>query len=318
MNPLPNIRRSLLGALAALAVAAAPALAADPAFPVNSRIGLVPPAGFTPSTKFIGFENAAASAAILIAELPAEAFPELEKGLTDEALKTRGMTVTLREPMTFQDGRGVFISGPKVTDGVKRHEAMLIAGLSGVTALVSVQMIETSHATITDAVVRDTLKTLAVRQIPESEKLGVLPYRLGNLAGFRVVRTAQNGTAILTQGPNDAVADVEQPFLLIGIAGGEAPKPEERDAFARRLFSASPGIKEIKVIRAEPLRIGQAPGYEIVAEAKDAKSGIDVSTVQWLRFGQTGHLQMFAIARRTAWNDVFPRLRTIRDGIALR
>jgi len=27
---------------------------------------------------------------------------------------------------------------------------------------------------------------------------------------------------------------------------------------------------------------------------------------------------MFAIARRTAWNDVFARLRTIRDGIELR
>jgi hypothetical protein len=195
---------------------------------------------------------------------------------------------------------------------------MLLATLSGVTALVSVQMIEASHASIPDAVLRDALKTLAVRQVPDSEKLGVLPYKLGDLAGFRVVRTAPNGTAILTQGPNDSVTDVEQPFLLIGIAAGEAPKPEDRDAFARRLFSAAPGIRDIRITRAEPLRIGQMPGYEIVAEAKDAKSGIDVTTVQWLRFGGGGHLQMFAIARRTAWNDVFTRLRTIRDGIELR
>ena len=317
MHPLPD-RRRLLGALAAIMLTAAPALAADPVFPLNSRIGLVPPPGFTPSTRFIGFENAAASAAVVIAELPAEAYAELEKGFTDEALKARGLTVTLREPVTFKDGRGIMIAGPRVSDGGKRHEAMLLAGLSGVTALVSVQMIEASHATITDAVLRDALKTLAVREVPDSEKLGVLPYRLGNLAGFRVVRTAANGTAILTQGPNDAVTDVEQPFLLIGIATGEAPKPEDRDAFARRLFSAAPGIKDIRITRAEPLRIGQMPGYEIVAEAKDAKSGIDVTTVQWVRFGGSGHLQMFAIARRAAWNDVFARLRTIRDGIELR
>ena len=317
MNPLPY-RRRILGALAAIMLTAAPALAADPVFPLNSRIGLVPPPGFTPSTRFIGFENAAASAAVVIAELPAEAYAELEKSFTDEALKARGMTVTLREPVTFTDGRGIMIAGPRVSDGGKRHEAMLLAGLSGVTALVSVQMIEGSHATITDAVLRDALKTLAVRQVPDSEKLGVLPYKLGNLAGFRVVRTAANGTAILTQGPNDAVADVEQPFLLIGIAAGEAPKPEDRDAFARRLFSAAPGIKDIRITRAESLRIGQMPGYEIVAEAKDAKSGIDVTTVQWVRFGGSGHLQMFAIARRAAWNDVFTRLRTIRDGIETR
>ena len=326
MKPSPGIEGSfgrrilaaLLGALAAIVLAAAPALAADPMFPLNSRIGLVPPAGFAPSTRFAGFENPTASAAIVIAEMPGEAYVELEKAFTDEALKARGMTITLREPMTFKDGRGILVLGPKVTDGVKRHEALLLAGVSGLTALVSVQMIEASHATITDAVVREALKTLAVRQVPDSEMLGVLPYKLGNLAGFRVVRTAQNGTAILTQGPNDSVTDVEQPFLLIGIAGGEAPKPEDRDAFARRLFSVAPGIKDIKITRAEPLRIGQMPGYEIVAEAKDARSGTDVNTVQWLRFGQAGHLQMFAIARRTAWNDVFPRLRSIRDGIELR
>ena len=42
--------------LATLALAA-PALAADPVFPINSRVGLTPPPGFTPSAKFPGFEN---------------------------------------------------------------------------------------------------------------------------------------------------------------------------------------------------------------------------------------------------------------------
>ena len=310
------LQRFALALLAAL-VFGTPARAADPVFPVNSRIGIVPPPGFTPSTKFMGFENAPASAAVLVVEMPAEMFPEIEKGFTDELLKSRGMTVTLREAMTFKDGRGIFISGPKTVEGVTRHESVLIASVSGLTAIVSVQMIPASHDSITDAVVREAFKTLAVRQIPDNEKLSVLPYKLGNLAGFRLVRTAANGTAILTQGANDAVTDVEQPFLLIGVAAGEMPKPEDRDTYARRIFNSAPGIKEVKILRAEPLRIGQAQGYEIVAEAKDAKSGTEVNTVQWLRFGGSGHLQMFAIARRTAWNDVFPRLRTIRDNIDL-
>jgi hypothetical protein len=310
------LRPAILGALA-LFIAAAPAVAADPVFPVNSRIGLVPPAGFTPSTKFPGFENQQASAAILLAELPAEAFPELEKGFTNEILKSqRGMTVVLREPITLKNGRGVFIAGPKESGGTKSYDSVLIATLPGVTTVVSMQMVETSRATLTDAVVREAFKTVAVRQsIPDSEKLAVLPYKLGNLGGFRLVQTMQNGTAVLTLGESDAVADVAQPFMLIGVAGGTQPKPEERDAFARRVFSAAPGIKEIKILRAEPQRIGQSQGYEIVAEAKDAKSGTEVNTVMWLRFGQSGYVQMFGIARRTAWNDVFPKLRAIRDGV---
>src|SRR5256885_1818721 len=86
------IHRALFGALAVVMLVA-PARAADPVFPVNSRIGLVAPAGFTPSTKFQGFENPEASAAILLAELPGDAYADVEKGFTDEALKARGMTV---------------------------------------------------------------------------------------------------------------------------------------------------------------------------------------------------------------------------------
>jgi hypothetical protein len=63
------------------------------------------------------------------------------------------------------------------------------------------------------------------------------------------------------------------------------------------------------------LRIGQSPGHEIIAEAKDVETGTDVTTVQWLRFGQSGHVQMYAIVRRTDWNEVYPKLRTIRDNI---
>src|SRR3989440_10357495 len=164
-----NLRRTLFCTLAVLMLAA-PALAADPVFPVNSRVGLVVPAGFTPSTKFPGFENPQASAAILVVELPGDAYADIEKGFTDEALKSRGMTVELREPLTFKDGKGFFVSGPQESGGQKRHEGVMVANIGGLTAIVSMQMIEASHATFTDAVVRDSFKTLAVRQqVPESE-----------------------------------------------------------------------------------------------------------------------------------------------------
>jgi hypothetical protein len=312
-----HLRQFLRPALVALAVVVvAPAYAADPVFPTASRIGLIPPAGFTPSTRFSGFENPQASALIALSELPAEAYADVEKGFSDEALKARGWNAQLREPLTLKDGKGFFVAGPQESNGQKRYESVMIAQMGGITSLVSIQMIEASHDTITDAVVRDMFKTVTVRPtVPESERLAILPYKIGDLAKFRIVRSAREGVAILTDGPKDEVVAVEQPFLLIGIAPGAAPKPEERDAFARRVFSSAPGLKEIKITRAEPLRIGQAQGYEIIADAKDASAGTDVTTVQWLRFGQNAYMQMFAIVRKPAWNDVFPRLRQIRDSI---
>jgi hypothetical protein len=300
-------------------VAGASANAADPVFPLNSRIGLVPPPGFAPSMKFPGFEHAQGNAAILLVEIPSEAFSELEKGFTDEALKARGLTVETREPVELPGARGFMVIGDHVIGNLKKREMVLAAAFSGLTAIVSVQVAEEARAAIPEGTLREALKTLVVRaSVPEPEKLSTLPYKLSELSGFRVVRGGPDGTALLTDGPEDAVAAVAQPFVVISLAAGEMPKPEERDTFARRAFASMPGIKEVKILRAEPLRINSQAGYEILAEAKDLKSDAEITTVQWLRFGSGGYLQMFAIARRGAWPDLFPRLRAIRDGIDLR
>jgi len=118
---------------------------------------------------------------------------------------------------------------------------------------------------------------------------------------------------ILTDGPNDAVESVAQPFMIIGIAPGEAPKPEERDAFARRIFGTAPGIKEVKIIRAEPLRMGRSQGMSR-RRSQGPQIGCrrDDGTVAAFRL--VGYIQMFGIARRTAWNDTFTKMRAIRDG----
>jgi hypothetical protein len=251
--------------------------------------------------------------------MPPEAYAEIEKAFTDEGLKTRGMTVETREPVELANGRGFMITGQQVVGAQKRREIILVATLPGLTAVMSSQVPEESRAAISEPAVRDALKSAVVRaSIPDSEKLAMLPYRVRELSGFRVIRGAPDGSALLTDGPQDVVAAVAQPFVLIGIAPGEIPKPEERDTFARRVFSSVPGIKEVKVLRAEPLRIGNQQGYEILAEAKDSGSNTEITTVQWLRFGGGSYLQMFAIARRDVWADLFPRLRAIRDGIELR
>ncbi|MBV8835041.1 MAG: hypothetical protein JO000_00750, partial [Alphaproteobacteria bacterium] len=190
-----------------------------------------------------------------------------------------------------------------------------IATTGGVTTFISVQMLEASHEKVTDAMLRDAFKTISVRkEIPDSEKLAILPYKFGNLAGFRVLRTASDGSAILTDGPKDTV-NLEQPFMLVGVKVGAVPKREERDKFARDVFSGAPGLKDVKITRAEPLRIGQSDGYEIMANAKEAEGGADVTAVQWLRFGDNGHLQMLGIVRKEKWAEVYPKLRAIRDGI---
>src|SRR5437763_17062151 len=92
-------RRRLLATTACAALglgAAISARAADVIFPPASRIGLAPPAGFTISREFSGFEDRARKAAILFAELPPEAYAQVEKNAATEILKA-GATIESNE-----------------------------------------------------------------------------------------------------------------------------------------------------------------------------------------------------------------------------
>src|SRR5690242_14368945 len=64
-----------------------PAMADDAVFPIASRLGLVPFAGLKPSNAFPGFEDATNNVFVRLVALPGPAFGEIEKTMTNDALK---------------------------------------------------------------------------------------------------------------------------------------------------------------------------------------------------------------------------------------
>ena len=78
---------------------------------------------------------------------------------------------------------------------------------------------------------------------------------------------------------------------------------------------ASCAVTRPSVVQSAPMNFGPQPGHELIAEGKDPKNGAELSFVQWLRFGSAGYLRMLGIARRDAWDEAFPRMRALRDGI---
>src|SRR4051812_3051658 len=94
--------RPLIAVLAACALwslAVMSATAADAVFPTASRLGLVPPAGLEAATTFPGFEDNGKTAFIRLIALPQQAFAEIDKTMTNEALKKQGMIVEKREAL---------------------------------------------------------------------------------------------------------------------------------------------------------------------------------------------------------------------------
>jgi hypothetical protein len=324
---IPTTTR-ILALIAALVLAPALARADEPTYPTGSRIGLVPPPGMTPSQNFFGFEDAEHNAGIVAVALPPEAFADLDKSFTPEALRKQGVKVEKREPVTVATGKAFLVIGQQEVDKVKMRKWLLVASSPQLTAMVTAQIPEPARARYPDDVVRAALTSVVVRaSVPVEEQLKLLPFQVSELANFRVAGVVPGRAVILSDATPDpsgaggmpavAVAALE-PHIFIAVAPGGPPQASERDNFARDAFATIPNIKEVHVTTSEPMRITGVQGHQIIADAKDATGATALTLVQWLRFGGGGYLQMVGIARAEAWREAYPRFRSVRDGIDTR
>lgn len=313
---------------------AAPARAADPIFPIGSRLGMVPPAGMVPSKAFEGFADPDKNAAILLATFPAAAYAQLDKTMVPDALKNQGIAAAKRVPIELPIGKGFLLSGEQTAGSAHYQKWLLIAAASDLTVLVTVQVPEGDPG-YPDKAIQDSLATLAVRaKVPDAEQLSLLPFIVGNLAGFRIDNVLPGRAVMLGDPPADKTASTAKSQtsssatdaakvpvitrMLIAALPGGPDTAGDQDNFARVLFDQIAGIREVQVQDAEPLRINGQSGYQTIAKAKDVQSDADMMVVQWLRFGTGGFMQMIGMAPAATWPDALTRLRTVRDGISSR
>ena len=325
MKSVIKIRSVIAGCAAIFTVVMAlalPARAADPVFPTGSRLGLVPPPGMLPSHEFPGFEDPDEKAAILFAMLPAAAFDQFEKTVAPEALKKLGIDLDNRESMTLTGGKGFVLSGKQTTYKGHYRKWILVAALGDVTAVVTVQTPE-EDTKYPDKAVNDALATLVLRAtVPDAERLSMLPFTVGDFAGFHIDDVLPGNALMLTGNYPDQAKDpaggagaASAAHFIIAAMPGGPNEPADRDNFARVTFGQIGGITDVRIQDAEPLRISNQSGYQTLAKAKEGQTGTDIMVVQWLRFGNGGFLQMIGIARADGWPETLTRLRTVRDSI---
>lgn len=302
----------LLRTLVTLLALMACAQAAEPVFPEGSRLGLVPPAGMQPSRSFQGFEDPERRAAIFLAEQAAESYAKIAGDFSLAEMRAGGMEVIVRE-----ERPGGVLAGVRQRIGPDLiTKWALVARMDDITAVAIAVVPESARTSYPDAVLRAAVASLAVRaKLPVAQLIALLPYRIDDLGGFRLMRASPDGTAILTLGPKDTPLPVEQPYLMIALRPGTAPQPEDRDRFAQRALASFTSFRGTRQVSSEEIRVGGAPGHEIIAESRDQKTQDELMMVHWLRFGTSGYLQIFGIARKDAWESVLPRMRAVRDAV---
>ena len=144
----------------AIGQAFSPALAADPVYPRGIRVGITPLVGLAPAKTFVGFETSDQGVKVLMTELPAAAFGEV-----DNAVKTNPTAMPVKpEGLETSSGRGYYtVENAKDPTGNVRRYSMIVAGPT-FSGYVAVQVPENAMKIYTDEAVRQMFATVTVRK----------------------------------------------------------------------------------------------------------------------------------------------------------
>jgi hypothetical protein len=195
-----------------------------------------------------------------------------------------------------------------------RRYSMIVSG-GTFSGYVAVQIPENATKVYTDDAVRKMFASAVVRkEVPVTEQLDMMPFKMTDLANFKNVRTLAPGSAVVLADGDEAKGFEPAPYMVIGLIGATAPEPEDRARFAVEAARAIPGVRDIKITMAEAMRIDGQPGFETRLDGTSGKDNTAVTVVQWLRFGPN-ILRIVGSAPRDQWSEAFPRFRAVRDGI---
>ena len=106
----------------------------------------------------------------------------------------------------------------------------------------------------------------ALDGLPVDEQLGLLPFKVNELAGFRVGGVVPGRAVMLSDAPADAPGPLDvrmEPHIFVAISPGAPMQTADRDAFARDAFATVPNLRDIRITTSEPLRRRRVRTHQI-------------------------------------------------------
>jgi hypothetical protein len=248
-----------------------------------------------------------------VTDLPAEAYGEVANAFKANPGGTGGV-----KPESIETTAGLaYYTVESARDGATnvRRYSMILPGPT-FSGYVAVQVPENASKIYTDDAVRQMFASAVIRnEVPVDEQLGLMPFNVSELSGFKNVRTLAPGAAIILADGDEKTGFEVAPFMIIGIIGSTAASPDDRGRFAQQVATTIPGVRDGRITMSEPVRIDGTAGYETRVEATSGKENTPVTIVQWLRFGAQNSLRIIASSPRDEWSKAFQRFRAVRDGI---
>jgi len=279
----------------ALALGAS-ALGAAPTRVPGTRVNLDPPPGFVPAQRFPGFENEGRGASIMVTELPGSS-AQMQKGMTRELLLSRGMTLIRTQTVKMGGRNALLVHTSQNAGGTEFLKWMLVAGDAKQTVMI-VGTFPKAASELSLPLKRAILSASWAGAMPKAKPYEGLTYRADPTPALKLAGRVGNALVFTESGAMDA-GGPDQAVLVIGSSFSDA-SVSDVEAFAKERATQSTQVGPLRHVEGRALTVDGLPGYELVAEANDAKTGREMRMYQLVLVDKTTYYlaQGFVSAER--------------------
>ena len=264
----------------------------------GTRVRLIPPPGFTPSSQFPGFGQAATRSSIMVTEIPGP-YQQVSAGFSMPAeMAKRGMAMLGKQHVTISGHKGLLVRVKQVAGAETFLKWMLVAGDERETLMVVAAFPAEREKALSSALRASVLSTTWSRGNPVPPTEG-LNYSVGEAGGLKRTRRLGNSLLYSRAGVFPST-NVDEPVFVVApsISGVEIP---DREAFSRTRVQSTASVTDVAVSEVSAITVDGLPGYELTARGKDAKSGQTMVIYQTILFeGKTYYILQGLVSARSS------------------
>lgn len=268
---IPAVAGALvLGLILSVATQAAPTLVP------GTQVTLDPPEGFAPADRFPGFQKPEAAASVMVTELPAPV-AQLRQAMTAEGLATRGLTLISSDSVQVNGVDSLLLQVSQTANGMDFLKWMLITGDDKQTVMVVATFPKEAAAQFSDPM-RQSVLSMTRDANAKVDPWDGLQYRVAPAAPLKFVKRISNSVmynesgTLAGSGPGEAIYIVGSSVADPGLA--------DLKGFSEKRAAGVTQVKDLEKIKGRKVKVDGMEAYELVADAKDARTEAPVKLYQ--------------------------------------